>query len=90
MDINQAIRSYSRQPLTHQLMLSILKGYKSPNDKLQSLINEGVLDPVKKGLYVAGPTLDTYKPEPFLLANHIMGPSYVSLDAALAYYGMIP
>jgi hypothetical protein len=90
MDIKQAIRSYSRQPLTHQLMLSILKDYKSPNDKVHALINEGVLSPVKKGLYIAGPVADAYKPEPFLLANHIMGPSYVSLDSALSYYGLIP
>jgi hypothetical protein len=30
------------------------------------------------------------KPEPFLLANHIMGPSCVSLDSALAYHQLIP
>ena len=90
MDINQTIRSYSRQPLTHQLMMSILKDYKSPNDKVHSLLNEGVLSPVKKGLYIAGPELNTNKPEPFLTANHILGPSYISLDSALSYYGLIP
>ena len=90
MDINQAIRSYSRQPLTHQLMMSFLKDYKSPNDKVHSLIEEGVLTSVKKGLYIAGPALKANKPGPFLLANHILGPSYVSLDAALSFYGLIP
>jgi hypothetical protein len=29
-------------------------------------------------------------PEPFLLANHLYGPSYVSLDAALSYWELIP
>lgn len=29
-------------------------------------------------------------PEPFLLANHLLGPSYVSMEAALAYWGWIP
>jgi len=41
-------------------------------------------------LYVAGPSLNTGKPESFLLANHISGPSYVSLESALSYYGLIP
>jgi predicted transcriptional regulator of viral defense system len=71
-------------------MMSILKDYKSPNDKIFSLVNEKVLATVKKGLYIAGPALSAYTPEPFLLANHIMGPSYISLDSALSYYGLIP
>lgn len=90
MNIKQAIRSYSSQPLTHQLLLSLLKGYKRPNDKVHALLQEGVLESIRKGLYIAGPVMNTNKPEPFLLANHISGPSYVSLDAALAYYGLIP
>ena len=90
MDINQSIRSYSNQPLTHQLMMSLLKEYKSPNDKVHSLLAEGQLASIKKGLYIAGPALKSNKPEPFLVANHILGPSYVSLDAALSYYGLIP
>ncbi len=90
MDINQAIRTYAGQPLTHQLLMSLLKGYKSPNDKIHAMLNEGILAPIKKGLYIAGPVLKINKPEPFLIANHLLGPSYISLDSALAYYGLIP
>lgn len=90
MDLYQTIRNYSRQPLTHQLLMDFLKDYKRPNDKVHGLLKEGVLSPVKKGLYIAGPAVKAGKPEPFLLANHILGPSYVSLDTALFYYGLIP
>jgi hypothetical protein len=90
MNIDQSIQSYSGQPLTHQLMLSLLKDYKRPNDKVHSLIGEGILQSIKKGLYVAGPAVKSVKPEPFLMANHILGPSYISLDSALSYYGLIP
>lgn len=45
---------------------------------------------VKRGLYVAGPKIASLKPDPFLLANHILGPSYVSLESALSYHGLIP
>lgn len=30
------------------------------------------------------------RPDPFLLANHVYGPSYVSLESALSHWGMIP
>ena len=90
MDIKQAIEMYSGQPLTHQLLLSVLKNYKRPNEKIHALLNQGILESIKKGLYVSGPAVKDKKPETFLLANHIFGPSYVSLDAALAYHGFIP
>ncbi|WP_325592361.1 hypothetical protein [Puia sp.] len=76
--------------MTHQVLLSLLKGYKRPNEKVHDLRRKGILSPVRKGLYVAGPALGGGRPEPFLLANHILGPSYVSLDSALSYYGLIP
>lgn len=90
MDINQAIRSFAPQPLTHQLLMSLLQDYKRPNDKIHSLLSEGVIQPIKKGLYIAGPAINSATPEPFLLANHILGPSYISLDSALSHHGLIP
>jgi len=90
MDINQAIREHSSQPLTHQLMMSFLKDYRRPNDKIKTLRAEGILESIKKGLYIAGPNIRASKPERGLLANHIYGPSYVSLEIALSYYGLIP
>lgn len=90
MNLYQAISFYASQPLTHQVVVSLLKDYKRPNDKVHALLTEGVLESVKKGLYIAGPAINAAKPEPFLLANHILGPSYVSLDTALSYHGWIP
>jgi hypothetical protein len=90
MDINQILREHAGQPITHQLLLSFLKEYKRPNDKIKALKTEGILSPIKKGLYIAGPKTGGAKLENGLLANHIYGPSYVSLDTALSYYGLIP
>ncbi|WP_069658706.1 type IV toxin-antitoxin system AbiEi family antitoxin domain-containing protein [Arcticibacter eurypsychrophilus] len=90
MDINQMVRQYSSQPIPHQLLMSFLKDYKRPNDKIRALKSEGVIESIKKGLYVAGSKVSSSKPENGLLANHIYGPSYVSMDTALAYYGLIP
>ncbi len=90
MDLNYQIASYINQPLSHHLLRSLLSNYKRPNDKINELVKKGILTSIKKGLYVAGPSLSKTKPEPFLLANHIWGPSYVSLDSALSHYGFIP
>lgn len=63
MDLNQTIQKYSSHPLTHQLLMSFLKDYKRPNDKLKALKAEGVIESIKKGLYIAGPKISSLKPE---------------------------
>ncbi len=91
MDYRPALTRLSNQPLSHQLLVSIFKDYERPNDKIYQLAKEGIIQSIKKGLYVVGPALNIdRKPEPFLLANHILGPSYVSVETALSYHGLIP
>lgn len=90
MDIQAALRELSNQPLTHQLLVGLLKDYKRPNDKILSLKADGLIEPIKKGLYIVGRSLGAERPESALLANHILGPSYVSMESAFAHYGLIP
>lgn len=91
VDFLEELKGRASQPLTHQLLVSLLKGYARPNARIHSLLRKGLLLPVRKGLYIVGPALHAGKqPDPFLLANHILGPSYVSLEAALAHHGLIP
>lgn len=71
-------------------LMSQLKGYASPRDVVTRLLQQGVIVRVKKGLYVLG---DGYRQRPIsleLLANMIFGPSYISREYALHYYGLIP
>lgn len=90
MEFAQSILKYAPYPIPHHLMTWLLKEYSQPNDKIHYLIRDGVLQQIKRGLYVAGPGITSLKPDPFLLANHILGPSYVSLESALSYHGLIP
>lgn len=90
MRSEREIAIFSGQPITHQMLIALLKDYQRPNDKIHELANKGVLEPVKRGLYIVGRQTGLPQPEPFLLANHILGPSYVSMDSALSYYGLIP
>src|SRR4030042_3425690 len=74
----------------YQTLTDVLKGLSSPRDKITDMVRQGIIIRVKKGLYVFG---DKYRRHPYsreLLANLVYGPSYVSLDYALAYYGIIP
>jgi predicted transcriptional regulator of viral defense system len=70
--------------------MSLLKDYKRPYDKISELVRKDELIQVKRGLFVPGPATRLRQPEPFLLANHINGPSYVSLESALSFWGLIP
>lgn len=90
MSFKEAVYEYAEEPLTRQIMMDLLKDFKRPNDKIAELIKKGELTSIKKGLYVPGPKINIAKPEPFLIANHLWGPSYVSVDAALSYWGLIP
>ncbi len=67
-----------------------MKGLSSPRDKITDMLRSGIIVRIKKGLYVFG---DSYRRYPYskeLLANLVYGPSYLSLDYALAYHGLIP
>lgn len=88
MNLKYSIKEFNKVPLNRQIMLDLLTGYKRPNDKISELIKSGEIIPLKKGLYVH--TDDQSDPEPFLIANHLWGPSYVSLESALSYWGLIP
>lgn len=90
MELFNQLVDLASYPIPHAVMISLLKGYKRPNDKIHELISGKVIIPVRKGLYVTGPAIGNTKPSLILLANHIMGPSYVSMDFALSYYGLIP
>jgi hypothetical protein len=90
MDLKITLIPFSEEPLTKQVLLELLKEYKRPFDKINELVKQGVLVLVKNGLYIPGPASLVRGPEPFLLANHIWGPSYVSLESAMSYWGMIP
>lgn len=74
----------------YQILMSHLQEYTNKRDKVTRLIREKKIVPVKKGLYVFG---DDYRKGLICketLANQIYGPSYISFEYALSFYGMIP
>ncbi|MFH1037313.1 MAG: hypothetical protein V1789_01400 [PVC group bacterium] len=50
----------------------------------------GRIIPLRRGVYLLASPYRKLEPHPFLLANAMKAASYVSLQSALAHYGMIP
>jgi hypothetical protein len=74
----------------YQFVMDCLGLYGSPRAKVARLVKSRALIRVKKGLYLLG---DHFKKKLYcleLVANLIYGPSYVSLEKALQFYGLIP
>ncbi|MEO6232336.1 MAG: hypothetical protein ABJB11_20870 [Ferruginibacter sp.] len=90
MSFQEDIIKYSEQPISKQLLLDLLKEYKRPHDKIDELVKQQILIQLKRGLYIPGPKLNIASPEPLLIANHLYGPSYISLETALSHWGLIP
>jgi hypothetical protein len=90
MNIRRKIKTYTEAPLSHNIVMEALSSYGRPNDKISEMLKSGELLALRRGLYVPGPELDLPLPNNFLIANHLRGPSYVSLESALSYWGLIP
>ena len=84
------IKSYAEVPINHHIVSEALVEYNRPNDKISQLIRRGDLIALRRGLYIPGPNTELPIPDLFLIANHLRGPSYVSLESAFSYWGMIP
>lgn len=84
------LKSIPYEEFDYQTLLDSVRGYAQPRMKISAMLAKGDIVRVKKGLYILG---DSLRRRPFcreLLANLIYGPSYVSLEYALHYHGLIP
>ncbi len=77
-------------PVTAQQIASVYPNIMSTAKKVSKLEQEGRIIRLKKGLYVVSPKENEMPLSKELIANHIYAPSYVSMQTALRYYGLIP
>lgn len=77
-------------PIDYSALKSIFWNYKSPKDKIATLEKKGDIIRLKKGLYVFSSKWHNKTLSKGLIANHLYGPSYVTSDWVLNYYGIIP
>ena len=77
-------------PVSMEVLQSLYKDYLSPNMHIAMLEKKGLLIRLKRGLYAVSPEISGKELSLGLIANHLYGPSYVSLHWALRWYGLIP
>jgi len=58
--------------------------------QLSRWVKSGKLIQIRRGLYILAEPYIKIRPHPFYLANKLQRGSYVSLQSALEYYGLIP
>jgi len=83
-------RKAADEVFDYQILMDALSRYSKPRDAVTRLLLEGSIVRIKKGLYCFG---ETYRRKPLCreyIANLIYGPSYISLEYAMSYHGLIP
>ena len=71
--------------ITNGILKYNLANYSNKNNKISRDIRDGKLFKIITGLYETDPNIPGY-----LLAGSIYGPSYISFEYALSFYGLIP
>ena len=69
---------------------ALLDGYSNRKAKIHAMLKKREIIQIRRGLYTFAEPLRRGLLSNGVLANQIHGPSYVSEDYALSYYGMIP
>lgn len=91
MEFERLLQVVADEPVFETGLL--LSGDMDPKDvrrQLSRWVKAGRLYPLRRGLYALAPPFQKVKPHPFVIANRMVRGSYVSLEAALAHYGLIP
>jgi hypothetical protein len=74
----------------YQGLMAQMPGLSHPRRKLKELQTKGHLIRLKKGFYVFSSEFIGRAYSPEIVGNLMYGPSYISLEYALSYYGLIP
>lgn len=91
MKWEELLRVVTDEPVFSSAIL--LAGDLSPNDlrrQLSRWVRAGRIIRLRRGLYTLAPPYRKVTPHPFPAANALRRGSYVSLQSALAYHGLIP
>ena len=79
------LEQFGAIPVNSAVLTSVLSEY-----RIAALEKTGDLVRLKRGFFVVSPQASGQAISRELAANHLFGPSYVSLENALSYYGLIP
>ena len=84
------LETFKNIPIENSVLQNLMSNYKFPRNKVSALEKRGQIIRLKKGLYVVSGKISRKTLSRELIANHLYGPSYISFETALAFYGLIP
>jgi len=91
IQIEKKLREYPSDYLTYADLCALLPSTDNARyAQVKRALKEGLLLRLTKGVYCRGGYLATKMPHPFELSHYLRWPSYVSLESALSYHGLIP
>ena len=77
-------------PVTSSVIASLYPDVKTKFAKVAQLERAGEIIRLRRNLFVVNPEETGLPLSSGLIANHLLAPSYVSMQTALRYYGLIP
>ena len=86
----EELKQFGVIPVDVAALETVFSSYNFPQKKITTLEQTGKLIRLKRGLYVVAPGVSGRILSEELIANHLYGASYVSMETALRYYGLIP
>lgn len=87
---NMTLETFHNIPFRTQDLAYVFPDNKDLPGAARRLEQSGKIIRLKKGLYVVPRSVSRCEVSDFLIANHLYGPSYISSDTALRWYGLIP
>lgn len=91
MKFDDFIKNYHEKPLIDSSTFVLLDA--KPQDirrQVSCWVEKGYLLALKKGIYIFNDNYRKIAPSKRFIANFLVSPSYLSLEYALGYYGLIP
>jgi predicted transcriptional regulator of viral defense system len=84
------LEKFRNIPIDNATIYAAIGDYNFPRNKVATMEQRGELIRLKNGLFVVSPEISRMQLSQELIANHLYGPSYISFETALAFYGLIP
>jgi hypothetical protein len=81
---------YGIIPTDYASLKASYPSLKSFKDKISDLESRGEIIRLKRGIYIVSPAVSGKEVSVELIANHLYGPSYLSMESALRFHGLIP
>lgn len=88
--MRNVLSTFGNIPVSSSAISSMYDGISSKSSKISQLEKAGEIIRLKRNVFIVNPNESGATLSVGLIANHLLSPSYVSMQTALRHYGLIP